>query len=141
MQNVKFNKGDSVVVIGSWNNKGAFYARRLTIESWGKEQGTASRVANGKFIKSRIYTNNANKLVNDSGFLFFAPEFYFADGSINVEAEAIKIAAQWRDLVIAQAEANLAKCKDRGDAESRIKHQEEVVAEYKSYVPSFEGYK
>lgn len=143
---LKFNKGDKVVLISKWNSKGAFYARRLTIESWGKKQGTATYEQDGKFIKSRIYTENANRFVNNEGFRFFSPEFYFlvekdANEEKVIERIALQLASEWCKENAESRAKHLEVCKARNDNEDHIQHEERVVAEYRSYVPSFAGFK
>ena len=53
---------------------------------------------------------------------------------------ALSLAAQWvADNAESRAE-HLEVCKARGDSEGHIKFEESVVAEYRSYVPSFAGF-
>lgn len=80
-----FKKGDKVVRITTWGLPGTVYAQRLTIQSWGKKTGTATFEKDGAFTKVRIYTADINK--HDG---FFAPEFYYLEEGLDVEAVALE---------------------------------------------------
>jgi len=58
----KFKKGDVVWSIVNWNGKSTVAVEKLTIQSWGKVQGTASSVKDGKMTKHQIYINQAKHL-------------------------------------------------------------------------------
>ena len=58
----QFKKGDVVWQIGNWNSKATAYVKKLTIQSWGKQQGTATTVDNGKFVKHMFYVSQADDL-------------------------------------------------------------------------------
>ncbi len=86
MPQVKFTKGQKVWAIGTWDNYGTFAYRLLTIESWGKKQGTATSVVDGKFVQQRVYTDQANTSLHGS---FFFPE------SADPVAKALNLAQRY----------------------------------------------
>lgn len=101
MADVKFKKGDVVYEILSYDNKGTFKVRQRTIQSWGKERGTATHLKNGEFIKSRIYPSHANKTPHGV--------WYFLVDSINPEEVALELAAKY----IAAQKEHFADCRIR----------------------------
>lgn len=58
----QIKKGSEVWKFGDWNQKGTAYARRLTITSLGKKQGTAIRVENGQNYECRIYAQEVERM-------------------------------------------------------------------------------
>lgn len=76
-----FKKGDVVWSITDWNHKATVSVNKLTIKSWGKVQGTASLVENGKMINSQIYVKWADHL-------------FLASDVENIEEFALEIAKQ-----------------------------------------------
>ena len=60
----KIQKGTEVWFFQMWNRStNKVSATRLTIQSLGKKQGTATRVEDGKFVHDRIYANQYGDLV------------------------------------------------------------------------------
>lgn len=57
-----FKKGDVVWSIFSWDDKTTVMVKKLTIQSFGKVQGTASSLKDGKMTKHLILANQANHL-------------------------------------------------------------------------------
>jgi hypothetical protein len=58
----QFKKGDVVWSIQNWNSRATVYVRKLTIQSWGKQRGTASSVQDGQMIKHQIYVGQDDHL-------------------------------------------------------------------------------
>jgi len=58
----QFKKGDVVWSITNWNGKATVCVSKLTIQSWGKQRGTATSVNNGEFIKHQIYVGQDDHL-------------------------------------------------------------------------------
>lgn len=115
---IKFNKGDRVWSIGSWDNKGTFSYQLLTIESWGKKNGTATKVVDGMFRKQRIYTESANRDI--TGIHFF-PE------SIDPVAKALELA---RRYITEYLEPSFARCLSQNTAnENYLAHTRKEQAE------------
>lgn len=56
----KITKGTEVWMFGDWNHGATVYVRRLTITSFGKKQGTAVSVEDGKNVEHRLYTNETH---------------------------------------------------------------------------------
>lgn len=53
----QIKKGTEIWYFGPWNDRATVYVRRLTVTSWGKEQGTAVCTEDGKPVQHRFYTN------------------------------------------------------------------------------------
>jgi hypothetical protein len=58
----QFKKGDVVWSIVNWNGKATVRVSQLTIQSWGKQRGTATSINNGEFIKHQIYVGQDDHL-------------------------------------------------------------------------------
>jgi hypothetical protein len=58
----QFKKGDVVWSIVNWNSKATVNVTQLTIQSWGKRQGTATSIKNGQPIKHLIYVGQDDHL-------------------------------------------------------------------------------
>lgn len=78
-----FKKGDKVFMIRSWDDKGVFYIRTLTIESWGKKKGTATE--DGSFIKQAIHIPTVNVSYHGRGTFMFP-------NTVDAEAIALELA-------------------------------------------------
>lgn len=83
----QFKKGDAVYVIAPWNNFDTFHVQVLEIQSWGKKQGTATRIENNEYIKSQICVDSAN--------IYWHGCHYFKVGSINPEQKALELAQEY----------------------------------------------
>ena len=57
-----FKKGDVVWSVFSWDDKATVMVKKLTIQSFGKVQGTAFSLKDGKMTKNQIYANQAGHL-------------------------------------------------------------------------------
>lgn len=57
----KFKKGDEVILIGSNDNAGEFYARRCVVDSWGKQQIHLFVPHAGQMLKRRLYADSVNQ--------------------------------------------------------------------------------
>lgn len=88
-----FKKGDEAFKIKSWDDRGVFYVERVTIQSWGKKQGTATRQVNGKSLKAQIY------IVHEGNWYFPA--------TIDAEAKALELAAVYIQEEMERAEYRL----------------------------------
>ncbi len=83
-----FKKGDSVWLVGNWDSKGCFYFQRLTIQSWGSKTGTATKIVDGKMLKSRIYTDQVNNKHYGDHYFLDTPAF-------DVKSKALELAATY----------------------------------------------
>ena len=78
----QFKKGDVVWQIGNWNSKATAYVKKLTIQSWGKKQGTATDLnKNNDFVKHTFYVDQADTL-------------YLASEVENINVFALEVAKQ-----------------------------------------------
>lgn len=60
----KIAKGTLCYLFSNWNRLGVVTYRRVTVQSWGKKQGTASHTENGRMIESRLYVaHDAERLI------------------------------------------------------------------------------
>jgi hypothetical protein len=57
----KIEKGAEVWMLLDWNHRATVSVRRLTVQSFGKEQGTATYSEGNKFLKCRIYPSDVGK--------------------------------------------------------------------------------
>jgi hypothetical protein len=99
----KFSKGQQVWEIGNWDSKGTFYYRLVTVQSWGKKQGTVTLDHNGKFSESRVYVecvNRTERLCDHGGVHYSA-----AVAGFDPEAAAAELATAWIEQEIAQNES------------------------------------
>jgi hypothetical protein len=121
-------KGTEVWMIRSWDNKGAFYAQRLTITSLGKQQGTATRNVNGENLKVRLY----------------APydDLYPVNDVADVGNLGMELAQKWLDEKVAFHQVHRVQwCMDQEAAglpcAYRLDDMIAEVARFQSYKPSF----
>lgn len=56
----KIKKGVEVWLFIAWNDRATICAKRLTVTSWGKVQGTAICTENGKPIRKQLWVNLPN---------------------------------------------------------------------------------
>lgn len=83
----KFRKGDAIVQIGFYNEaRTQIWVRRLTVQSWGKKQGTASD-ATGRLIEDRLYADRTDRLA-------------MADDADAIEATILRLIADEQARVI-----------------------------------------
>ena len=76
-----FKKGDVVWSIAQYDRNATVSVNKLTIKSFGKVQGTASSIKDGKMINTQIYAKHCDHL-------------FLASDVENIEEFAIKIAGQ-----------------------------------------------
>ena len=79
----QFKKGDVVWRIAGWDSKATVSVKKLTIQSWGKRQGTATSVDNGEFVRSQFYVNQADDL-------------YLASEVEDINAFALEVAKNYK---------------------------------------------
>lgn len=83
---VQFKKGDKVVKFSPWNREdGVWSWEYLTIQSWGKKQGTATRDENGEFVKAQFYVDQINNQP-------YREHLFLAEG-LDIEAKGLELAA------------------------------------------------
>jgi hypothetical protein len=101
-----FKKGDQVVRIKSWDNKGTFVQDELTIKSWGKVQGTVSYTVSGEMLEERVYVDHVA-----AGHEYCGTWFHAGDPTIN-EVGA-KLAEEKHARVIADIKSHIEQYADR----------------------------
>jgi hypothetical protein len=99
-----FKKGDQVVRIRSWDDKGTFVQDNLTIKSWGKVQGTVAFMHDGSMAEERVYVQHIN--VHE-----YAGTWFHA-GDPTIDEVGAKLAEEKRAKVIAQLEKDVAEFGD-----------------------------
>jgi len=123
----KIKKGDTIVEVGVWSadfgrkrgGPAVHIGRPMAVESFGKTQGTATSIEDGRFVKHRIYANLAGHflfLVDDEAGISEALKERTRDLRARLEA-AIRCQVSWLTNhshkaspgVVGQAKANLAE--------------------------------
>ncbi len=84
-----FQKGQKVVEFRSWDDKGIWSYRVVTIQSWGKIRGTATLEENGAFRKEQYYTSE----INSSPCNIY---MYTFDG-LDIESKGLELAQAYID--------------------------------------------
>lgn len=59
----RIKKGAEVWLFGKWSRDCASYVYRITLTSMGKQQGTATRIEDGKNCEFRIYSSDLDRMV------------------------------------------------------------------------------
>lgn len=96
----QFKKGDKVIVFRPWSREdGVWSWTPVTIQSWGKKQGTATHEENGEFLKAQFYADQVNSRPYG--------EYLFLAAGLDIEARGLELAAACVALEIAHNKAKL----------------------------------
>jgi hypothetical protein len=82
-------KGTEVYMIRGWDGKATVSVTRLTIQSMGQKQATATKLVDGKFTKEQIYARQYHTI-------------YPVDAVTDIEALALELAAAYKAANVRQ---------------------------------------
>ncbi|MGJ0509093.1 MAG: hypothetical protein ACR652_18620 [Methylocystis sp.] len=124
MTTTQFKKGDKVIRFRRWNDNGVWLWERLTIQSWGKKQGTATQDNTDEFVEDRFYVDQVNNAP-------YRDHLYLADG-LDIEKVGLELAAAFLVYEIEAAKARIARYSAQG---YDVKSNEKELAALEAATP------
>ena len=123
-------KGNKVFIIGSWDDKGAFYIQEATVQSWGKKRATMMFEESGEMAKHFFYVNCLNKIdANVYTHIISAEEF----DSIKATEFALDLAKKYIELQIARCKLYIENYKND---EGYVKLRTETLNYFEQATPT-----